>query len=95
MWIALDLFLVQILVQVAIRIMKFNSMKENNGFKRMANDFEWLGIKEEFNYFKRRLYVVSSLPKMNLVKIPKVVEDEYNGDIDANLNWYNFQIINN
>lgn len=31
MWILLDLSLVQILVQVAIRKMKFFSMKESNG----------------------------------------------------------------
>jgi len=39
MWIQLDLSLVQILVQVAIRKMKFLSVKVNNGLERMANDF--------------------------------------------------------
>lgn len=72
-WTSLDLPLVQILVQVAIReVNKFKlflSAEEANGFSRMANDAEWVEIKGKLKSVVGVALKLRPDPKMEGFKI--------------------------
>jgi len=96
MWIQLDPTLVQILVQVAIRLMKFQSVKASNGSERMANDFWLVGPKLDINLSKVRwLEVIDSQQKGIALIFANHDEDEYDGDVSQEeLTWlFCFMII--
>jgi len=95
-WTQFELSLVQILVQVAIRLMKFQSVKVSNGSERMANDFWLAGPKLDINLSKvRSLKVIDSQQKGIALIFASHDEDEYDGDVSQEeLTWlFCFMII--